>query len=176
MGLNNPQSADHIAAQNGSFEPQRSNNFSVEFPLGGSDKEIIILGLQSIPLPNEQNEEIEIPYQNERRYIASRYMVDEASMSIRDAVDVDTRGALLRWRKQVFDPTTGNVGLAKDYKKTGYIKMTAPDGTSERLCTLIGAWPKSLNGGNLDMESSDKVVMEVSIRYDKAIWEGISGA
>jgi hypothetical protein len=175
--LTNPQSADHIAATAGTFEPQRQNNFSVEFAIGASDKDIIVMSHQGFPLPKESNEEVTIPYQNETRYVAGKYAVDAGTLVLTDYVDVDTRGAIMRWRKMVYDPATGIVGLAKDYKKTGYIVMTAPDGTRTRVCKLKGSWPQAVDGGELTMDASDKVTMSVTIRYDKVSWsESLPGA
>lgn len=177
MPLTNPRSADHIAAAAGTFEPQRQNNFSFEVSLGASDKDLIVMGLQAFPFPKESNEEVSIPYQNETRYVAGKYAVDAGSLVIVDFVDADTRGAIMRWRKKIFDPQTGNVGLAKDYKKQAYLVATAPDGTRTRACKLIGCWPQAVDGGDLSMDSSDKVSISVTIRYDKVDWsESIIGA
>ena len=106
------QNADHIASEKGNFEPQRSNNFTFEVALGQADRDLIELGLQSIPLPNESNDEIEIQFQNEKRYVAGQYTVDSTTLIVRDFVDSDTRGAIMRWRKLVYDALTGNVGFA----------------------------------------------------------------
>lgn len=170
MALTNPQSADHIAAAAGTFEPQRQNNFQIEIPLSGSDKDYISMSLQAVPLPNESNEEVEIKFQNESRYVAGKYKVDASQLSIRDYVDQDTRGAIMRWRKQVFDPQTGRVGLAADYKKTAHIVLHGPDGSTERVCKLIGCWPQAINGGTLNMDSAEQVMMEVVLRYDLVDW------
>lgn len=172
MGLTNPQAADHIAPEAGSFEPQRQNNFSIEIALGvGADKDLIIMALSAAPLPNESNDEVEIPYQNEKRYVAGQYSVDATSITVRDFVDADVRGAIMRWRKQVYDPGTGQVGLAKNYKKNANIVMTAPDGTTQRVCKLKGCWPQAVSGGTLEMGGSDQVMMEITIRVDKVLWE-----
>jgi hypothetical protein len=170
MGLTNPQSASHIAAAGGTFEPQRGNNWSIEINLG-KDKDPIIMSLMSLPLPAESNEEIEIQYQNEKRYVAGQATIDAVSLVVRDYVDADTRAAIMRWRAKVYDPASGKVGLAKDYKKNADIIMTAPDGSSERVCKLYGVWPQMVNSGNLDMSSAEPVTIEVTLRVDKVKWE-----
>lgn len=176
MPLENPQSANHLAAEAGTFEPQRQNNFSCEVALDDADRDLIIMGLEECPLPNEENEEVELNYQNMRVYVAGKFMVDETTIVLKDFVDQDTRGALLRWRQLVMNKATGQVGLAANYKKTMNIVMTGPDGSSVRVCKLKGAWPRRLEGGNLDMKTGEMVLMTVTIRFDVSDWsDSISG-
>jgi hypothetical protein len=172
MTLTNPQAADHIAAEAGSFEPQRQNNFSVEIAgLSEADRDLIILALETCPLPNESNEEIEIRYQNEVRKVAGQYIVENLTLSVKDFVDKEVRTAIMRWRNLVYNPNTGKIGLASNYKKRARIIMTAPDGSNSRICKCHGCWPQNVVGGNLDMTGSDKVLIEVTITVDKAKWE-----
>jgi hypothetical protein len=172
MALTNPQASDHIAAEAGTFEPQRQNNWSLEITLDEADKDVIIASLVSSALPPESNDEVEIQYQNEKRYVAGQATFETIPLTLVDYVDVETRNAILRWRLQVYNPETGAIGLAKDYKKRGSIIMTAPDGSTERVCRLVGLWPSAVpNPGTLDMSGSDKVMIEVTLRYDKAVWK-----
>lgn len=177
MALTNPQAADHIAAEAGTFEPQRQNNFSLEIPLSGTDKDYISMALHGFTLPQQSNEVTEVEYQNETRKVAGKVSVEEGNMVLKDFVDVDTLGAILRWRKQVYDPQTGKVGLAKNYKKTGYVILTAPDGSGERVAKLVGCWPSADPSFDLSMEGSDKILLEVPIQIDKTDWsESVVGA
>lgn len=168
--LTNPQSADHIAAEGGTFEPQRQNNFTLEIPLSGSDKDYISMGLHGFTIPQQTNEVVEVEFQNETRKVAGKATVEEGSLVLKDFVDVDTRGAILRWRKQVYDPDTGQVGLAKDYKKVGYVILEGPDGSGQRIATLIGCWPSAEPSTDLNMEGSDKILLEIPIQIDKISW------
>ena len=171
MSLTNPESADHIAQEAGSFEPQRQNNFSFEASLGAADKDLIVLALHGLTLPNESNEEMEIPYQNEKVYVAGGATFEGLTLTVKDFVDQDVRGALLRWRALVYDPVTGKVGKAKDYKKKASIIMAGPDGDDVRVCQLKGTWPQALNGGTLDHSAQgEQVLIEVTLRFDKPLW------
>lgn len=177
MALSNPQSADHIAAEAGAFEPQRKNNFAIEIPLPNADKDLVLVALQGFSLPKQGNDVVELQYQNEKRKVAGQVSVDESTLTLKDYVDVDTRGAILRWRKQVYDPQTGKVGLAKNYKKTVHVVMTAPDGTSQRVAKLVGAWPSADPTIDLAMDGGDAVMMECPIAIDKIDWSiSIQGA
>ena len=172
MSLQNPTSADHIAAQEGSFEPQRQNNFSLEIPLPNADKDLIVMALEGFDLPKQGNEVITLQYQNESRKVAGPVTVDQGALHLKDFVDADVRGAILRWRKQVYDPSTGKIGLAKDYKKTCNVILTAPDGSSQRIAQLEGVFPPEDPPNNFTMTSGDKVLMDVPISIDKIKWSG----
>lgn len=167
------QNADHLAAAAGEFEPQRQNNFSFEATLDDNDKELLVLSLSAGALPTESNDEIEISYQNQKRYVAGMFNADGVSFTFRDYADKGTRIAIMRWRKLVHNKKTGATGLAKDYKKEANIIMTAPDGSMERVCILEGTWPQAVTGGTLDMSSADPVMIEVTFRFDKPLWVGI---
>jgi hypothetical protein len=165
-----PLSADHVAAQAGGFEPQRQSNWEFEVALGGGDRDVIKLSARSMDLPRGTNEEVQLPYGNENRYVAGKMTWDATSLTLADYVDQDTRAAILRWRREVYNPDTGNLGLAKDYKKDATLTLYGPNGQMERQCKLTGCWPTTEPGGSLDHSSSDAVMIEVPIRFDKAIW------
>lgn len=166
-----PLSADHLAAQAGGFEPQRQSNWEFEIALGGGDRDVIKLSAVSFALPTGTNEEVELAYGNERRYLAGKMTWDTSSLMLNDFVDQDTRLAILNWRREVYDPNNGNIGLASDYKKDATVTLYGPDGTMERQCKLTGCWPVNEPAGDLDHGSSEAVQMELTIRYDKAIWQ-----
>lgn len=171
MPTQNPQSADHLAAAAGAFEPQRSNNFSFEVALSGNDRDLLVLSLEGFTLPGEANEKIEIPYQNEKRKVAGPATVNDAKLTVRDFVDRESRKAIMRWRKQVYDKATGKIGLAKNYKKLGYVILTAPDGSATRVAKAMGAWPMEIGDTALDMKTAEPVVVEVTLCVDKLVWE-----
>jgi len=165
-------SADHIAQQGGGFEPQRQNNWSLEIVgLTGNDQDLIALALSGVSeIPGAENATVEIAYQNEKRYVAGQAVTGPFTLTLVDYVDQAIRDAIIRWRRQVYDPTTGNIGLAKNYKMTGNLILNAPDDSSYRQGQLLGIWPNKDPGGALDMNSSEKVLIEVPIVVDKVVW------
>jgi hypothetical protein len=166
-----PISGDHIAAQAGGFEPQLSPRFSVEITgLDGNDSETIVLSLDAFTPPTESNEAVEIPYGNEKRRVAGQADFQNATLTVKDFVDSGTRDALHRWRRKVYNPETGVMGYARDYKKQAALIWTGPDGQSQRIYNLLGIWPSELNPGGADMNSSDNVKVELTIAVDKAIY------
>jgi len=165
-----PLNADHLAAQEGGYEPQRQSNWELELALPGADRETIKLSVVSSSLPPESSDEVELPYGNERRYVAGKTTFDSLPLVVNDFVDQETRAAILRWRRKVYNPATGAVGFAKDYKVDATITLWGPDGTMERECKVQGCWPQAVVPGTLDHGAGDPVQIEVTIRYDKADW------
>ena len=168
-----PQDARHLANQNGDFTPQHQNQWLLEIAglPGADDRDLIFLSLMNFELPKESSVEHELRYGNEVRYVAGQNEYEAIPLIVRDYVDRAVRAAMIAWRRLVYDPATGNVGLPKNYKKTANIVLSASDGSFLRSCRLIGAWPQSLNAGTLSMESADPVQIESNLRYDRIEWD-----
>ena len=159
-------SADHIAAQNGAFEPQRKNNFTLRITVGGR---VIQQALQSFPFPKESNAPIEINFGNEQRKVAGRVNYTDLDLILKDYADQPVMKTLVAWRRKVYDPATGKIGLAKDYKEQGEVVMFAPNGTLERRWKLIGVWPSNMDPGGGDMEANAQNLITIALTIDKAV-------
>jgi hypothetical protein len=175
MPVVNPD-ARHIAAQAGGFEPQRKNNWVIEFTLGdGNLEQYLTLSLKGSPFPKEGNAKKSIKYFNEsRHYAGSVDPFESLAIKYHDYVDRPTFSALYSWRRQVWDPATGQIGLASSYKRRGRLYFYPPnvvDGNGlARTWKLFGAWPVSLTTDDLDMDDDGapvEITCEVSI--DRAI-------
>ena len=166
-----PQDARHLANSEGDFAPQHQNSWMIEVGgLAGDAKDLIVLSLVSGALPPESSEDIELPYGNETRYVAGKAIYEPVPLIVRDYVDRAVRQALVEWRRLVYDPATGNVGLPSAYKKQADMILQASDGTLSRTCKLIGAWPQALNPGLVDMASAEPIQIEMTLRYDRIEW------
>lgn len=161
------------------LEPHRMNNWTLEIPdldpTSGAD---LILGLQAFQLPTETSELLEIYYLNERRQYAGRTNYDGGSLSLTDWIDQGTAEAIRKWRKLVYDPETGRIGVKGEYAKQGNLYLYTPGtpGTTEgnnpkatRQWRLMNIWPISVAWGPLDMASTEKIQIEVQMVYDKAM-------
>lgn len=181
-------SAAAIGAEHGQFEPQRTNNFFLEiyldslvsqassfgagqFPTlsGMFNVDIIKLSLQSAFNPSSAKEDIQVPYLNEVVFFAGRRMVDPGAIELLDYVDKNTADIIYAWDVMVHDYTTGQVGMARNYKKRACIINFAPNGSLERYWWLQGCWPQAVNyaGGGLHMASSEPVKIAITLRYDR---------
>lgn len=163
-------SAQHLAPGMGTFEPQRTYNWSFEVALDDvGDQLLIMQGAESFSGPKESNEEIELNFANETRYVAGKAKYEANTLVLKDFVDQGTANAVIRWRRLVYNPETGSVGLATNYKKNADLQLTAPDGTFPRIWKFIGCWPQSVEFGDLDVNNSEKQLISINLRYDRAV-------
>lgn len=162
------------------YSPQHQNNWTIEilnFIPGGDP---LSLALRRGFLPTFGVDEVQIPFGNESVYAAGRARYEAGTIEVNDYVDVDIQGLLTDWFERVYsgvrEMTNGRVGVPRDYKRRAFIMFTAPDGSVERRWQLRGAWPTQMTFGTLDMGSSEVVQISTNIRYDKAVYQGQSGA
>lgn len=184
--------ADHLAQQDGPFEPQRTHNWAFEVPISSqAAQDTIKLSLVQGFLPIAYNDEVPISYGNEEVFVAGKAHVEAGQIICRDWVDQPTAALLLGWRRQVYNPDTGAINLARYYKKNAYIVLYAPNYADnmavnenfvgpmfnplaaeyyERVWELQGVWPIRVNAaaGGLDMTNSGMVMIECLMRFDKA--------
>lgn len=170
--------ATMLASKSGAFSPQHVNNWTIEIE-GVTDDGVLSLCLARGFLPTFAVDEVTIPFGNENVYVAGRARFDAGSIEVRDYVDRDTQGLLTAWYESVYSGVlafdNGRVGVPRDYKKDADILFTEPNGESERSWKLMGVWPLQMSFGNLDMASSEQVIVSIALRYDKANYIGFGG-
>ena len=180
--------ANFLAPAQGSTQPQIQSQFEVVFDLssgspvttgaaGGSidfksaDKNSITLATDTSGLPNITFAEVELHHLNERVYMAGGVTFETIPLNCKDMIDGSTASAMWRWSLRVYNPVTGKMGLAADYKRNGLIYVYGPGGERKRTWQLIGCWPNTINfGSTLDYSAKEAVNhIESTIRYDRAI-------
>lgn len=166
-------SAQHIAqAGTVNYEPQRINNFIFECVPPGQDaaaKEIIQLSVRRAPMVNENNEPIEVHYLNEKVFVAGKVTFETGELELSDFIDRPTADVIMRWRRKVYDPETGKIGLAAEYKVNASVLLYGPNGEFERQWDLIGCWPQAVNySQGLDYSSGEVNLITVTMQFDKA--------
>lgn len=175
--------ADHLASVGTGWEPQRQHNWALELNLAG-DNDIITLSISTGFLPVGSNEELPVPYGNEVVYVAGKAVWEAGTIVCRDYIDRPVAQLLLNWRTEVYDPTTGAIGLSggfggvPGYKRNASIITFPPnviDGSErgvpyQKVWTIYGAWPLRVNpaANGLDMNTSGQVMIELVLRFDKA--------
>lgn len=167
-------SAQHIAAQAGGFEPQRQNNgllfiegLATFGDIAVTGNSLVTLALESFPFPKQRNDPIEMPYLNQVRKVAGQGMIDDIEVVVRDFVDQPVSTILQNWRNAVYDPITGRIGLARNYKRRAFAHWISPDGSTTRCWQIDGVWPQMVDPGDADMNSPDKVLMNMQLACDR---------
>ena len=104
----------------GSYEPQRKSNFALIIEGDGLDN--LILQLKDVDIPAITLTQKGIKYFNETmHYAGSVTPFADLTVNYHDYIDRNGLALLSAWYKQGFDPKTGAIGWAKDYKKNGQL-------------------------------------------------------
>ena len=166
-------SADFLAGKSTGYEPQRQSNwgFQATIPGGSTGAEFISLAVEGASLPKLGLQPLELHYFNEVRYVAGKAVYEPVPLRLKDFVDVGVAAACVAWQQKTYDPNTGQIFFASKYKTEGALLLYGPDGVASRRWTLVGCWLMDFDPGALDMTSNEKVVMECTLRYDKALPE-----
>lgn len=158
------------------YEVQRTNNFKFVLNLStlgitvgnGVPDDLIELACDTAGLPTISNDPIELDYGNSNVKVAGKATVDDVSVAVKDFIEPDVEGVLWEWRKKVYNPETGKIGWAKNYKRDAAIVQYGPNGEVKRKWKLEGVWPTSLDLGDLDYSSGDKKQITMNLSVDNA--------
>jgi hypothetical protein len=171
--------ADHIAGQDGRFEPQRQNNFTLRVTPpgggGGGGERILALSINAFPFPELATDEIRVDFGNEQRWVAAKTVPSDETFTFKDYVDGEVANIINEWHKKVYNPENGQIGYAKDYKVEADLVFFDPKGEKPRVWKLIGIWPKNVKFGEGKMESPGHNLITAVFRVDKVKYEGVQG-
>lgn len=175
-----PIEGNQLLAAGGSWEPQRQNNWLVQFSGGnaiGLQRPEFYLALKSFPYPAESNAVKSISWWNEKRKFAGS-LGDFADLSLQlvDYLDKTTAQIMIEWRRLVWQPGNASLGQARNYKLNGVLYLapvnvaTIGDASQfSRKIFLQGVWPSHFNMGLLSMDNDgDPVTIDCTLTYDRA--------
>lgn len=159
--------AMHLSA-NRSYEVQRANNFEVVFTNLGANTQTLSLAVTSTSIPDDSNGVITLSYQNANVKVAGVHSTGDISLTVKDFITADVEAIIRDWRKEVYDPDTGAIGFAEDYKKSANLYEYSPDGQYVRRWLLTGCWPVSASFGSYSYDSNNTREISMTISCDKA--------
>lgn len=162
------------------FEPQRTNHFEVFIKLPTSIttsleelrswQEWLTLSTSDFSLPSITVSPIEIPYGNTKIKVAGNVEFGGAdSLTCTDFIGADVEKILYTWQNQIYNPETGQMGWAANYKADAKVLEYSADGACLSSWILFGVWPSAVNYGS-SMSKGDSQVKSVSVTlsYDLA--------
>lgn len=166
------------------FEPQRNNNFEVQIcgldgltsmdrgiPIGDASRasELITLSVATYAAPQINITPIVVPYGNNKVKFAGTPEFPESSIVLNDYIGANIERILSAWYKKVYNPKDETIGLAVDYKKTGFLIEYSPDYTISRQWQLYGCWLSSLQLGEFNQEGGSVRQISCTLQYDYAM-------
>lgn len=145
------------------FEPKFSNRWILM--IEGIDAFLI----KAAALPSMTAEEVEIPWMNSTRYVSGKMKYEPMSITLYDPIAPSGAQQVMEWVRLNFEVVSGRGGYADFYKRDMQIKQTDGVGTVVSLTDIKGAWPTSIEFGELDYENQEAQMITLSIRYDAAV-------
>ena len=179
-----------LLAQQGSYEAQRTSQFACVINMDGATDDLV-LSLKSSSVPEVKITQGGIKYFIETmRYAGSVAPFDDQTLVYNDYIDRATLDILSGWMAKVWNPATGAIGWARDYKKTASIYLLPPSMPGggvgavtatpygNRVWNLHGVWPKGLKIEQLDHESDGGKpnLITLTLSVDRAFPQALGGS
>jgi hypothetical protein len=143
--------------------------------------------------PTLTTEETEINHLHEKHWISGKPTWENITLTIYDVKKDDqtqpfdsasaSEFALHKWLNTVWrfakndsNVVTGGYNFLDmgdhdaEFKRNMTLYMLDGHGSVMETWWLIGAWPQTVNWGDLDYSSSDTADVEVTVRFDRAEW------
>ena len=138
--------------------------------------------IKTFSRPSIDFDETELNFRHEKMWIAGKATWGDISMTV---LDVEEEGPMYKWIIDVYKlaGTAGAAGgglpedaftMGRDagtgkYKRNLKLFMLDGKGKTIEEWSLLNAWPRSSNFGDLDYSSSDTADIEVTLRFDRAV-------
>jgi hypothetical protein len=162
------------------YEPQRTNNFEIQFPGLGTlvsakgDMKFtdpgnkITLAVKSVGDLQQSIDAISVHYGNNAIKFAGKPTLNDISIGINDFIGMDTERILEAWSSLVYNKYTQAVGRASIYKTDAYLLEFAPDGTHVKAWKLEGCWPGTITYGGFNQEGANAREISMTLNVDFA--------
>lgn len=150
-------------------EIRRQNNFILKISgvtTGGDIPNDLTLIVSRAFLPKVSNQVLELRHGNETVKFAGVASWEGGEIAFHDVLNQDELDAVIEWHRKTYDPKTGNIGLASEYKKNGTVTELAPNGEFRRQWSLNGMWISSRDLGILDSSNGELKQVSFTIQID----------
>jgi hypothetical protein len=138
----------------------------------GSFRSPILLLLKEAARPHPTIEEPEMHHNQEKAYFAGKHSWESTKMVWYDGEQPDdVSRELWEWLNGVIDIRQVTVQLPQNYKKEGTLQMLRGDGSPSESWRMYGCWPQDINWNTLDYANTEIQLVEVTMRYDRAVKE-----
>lgn len=178
----------------GRYDVKRTNNWVLEFSQFGTSvlRNSLIIQLQKAARPALKIGEAKLSFANESWYVATKPEYEPLGVTFYDALpssgveyvmnrssggsphpdgnkDMVSSGQILYdWWLLMYDPASGRIGVAADYKATAFITMYNAWNTPVERWMYVGLFPTSIGYGELSYtDEGGPALVSCSFRFDK---------
>jgi hypothetical protein len=143
------------------YEPKRVNRFFAEF---SDELGIEVWKVQKFTRPKMSINSVEIPFVNQRNYVAGQYKWDELNITFLDPIGPSTSQQLMEWVRLHAESLTGRMGYAAGYKKNILLKALDPTGVEVEKWFLEQCMITGIDFGDNDYGSDDLTNITLNIQ------------
>lgn len=143
------------------YEPKRVNRFFAEF---SDELGIEVWKVQKFKRPSMKINSVEIPFVNQKNYVAGQYSWDELNITFLDPIGPSTSQQLMEWVRLHAESLTGRMGYAAGYKKNILLKALDPTGVEVEKWFLEQCMITSIDFGENDYGNDDLTNITLSIQ------------
>ena len=118
--------------------------------------------------PKKDHQEIVIDWINQKRFLAGKGEWTPLDLELNDPISPSQAQKVMDWLRLVHDSNVGLMGYSNVYKKNFTLKLLDGGGLVVEKWSIIGAWPKNIDWGQLDMSNNEALTVKLNIRFDNA--------
>jgi len=145
---------------------RKNNNFIVHIEDITSAGNGLDLVIQEAFLPQVSLNPLEFRHGNDAKKLAGVASFEGGNITILDTLSRAELDVLMEWFYQTYNPETGAIGLASEYKKKGYVTEFAADGRYQRRWTISKMFISSINLGALNAAQGDMKEVQLTLQID----------
>ena len=145
------------------WEPKLKNRFMMN--IDGINAYLV----KAINRPSLEADEVVLEHMNVTRYVKGKSRWQPIDITLYDPVVPSAAQQVMEWIRLGHESVTGRDGYSDFYKKNVTFNLLGPVGDKVEEWELVGAYPQSVNFGDLAFDASDPVEISVTLKYDYAI-------
>jgi len=119
--------------------------------------------------PNLSFREIEVQHLNETVFLPGKPEWKSIVLTLYDIHRSFQTNPVFNWLLKMYNPEGGNFYSSGKFKhEKAYLKLLGGCGELLEEWVFESVWPQDIQFGDLDMDSSDVVTCDLTLRYDRA--------
>lgn len=144
-----------------------TKNDGVLYPPNAAER--IMLSVDSFTAPSIEIAQITTQYGNNSIKWAGKPEFPNSSIVVNDYIGIQVEKILAAWFRCAYDFKSEKIGLARHYKKTGYLAEYDPKGGTARVWRLDGLWLASFNLGEWSQDGNAQRKLNATLVYDRVV-------